>query len=104
MRGITDLTATNLPVLSVSSGFGVCRVVFCVGCVGGGAAPLARGLIILISILVWPFRGCGAGACELCPRSRARRMYVCCLPRFVLLGSFSDTLLVVSILVYDSHL
>ena len=41
-------------------------------------------------------------ACGLCPKSRAWRP---CLPSFILLGSFRDTLLVVSILdiVYDSH-
>ena len=39
-------------------------------------------------------------ACELCPKSRAR------LSRFILLVSFSDTLLVVSILdiLYDCYL
>ena len=44
----------------------------------------------------------GGGAYELCPRSRARRI----LPSEILLGSFSDTLLVVSILdiVYDCYL
>ena len=46
----------------------------------------------------WLFSGCGKrGGCGLCPKSRAW----CAaprLPRFILLGSFSDILLVVSIL------
>ena len=48
--------------------------------------------------------GGGWGACGLCPKSRARRASH--LPRFILLGSFSDNLLVVSILdiVYNCHL
>ena len=52
----------------------------------------------------WPFPGCVClcvcvgGTCGLCP--------MCRLPRFILLASFGDTLLVVSILdmVYDCHL
>ena len=53
----------------------------------------------------WLFQGCG-GVCGLCPKSRARRSYVPRLRRFILLGSFIGTLLVVSILdiVYDYHL
>ena len=45
----------------------------------------------------------GVGACRLCPRSRARRARLPRLPEFILLGSFSSTLLVVFILdmVYD---
>ena len=50
-----------------------------------------------IICLHWPFQGCG-GAYGLCSRSRAQRPRANCLPRFILLGSFSDTLLVVSIL------
>ena len=58
-------------------------------CVGGGG--MGRG---------------GSAAYELCPKSRARRAHAPCLPKFNLLGGFSDTLLVVSILgiVYDCHL
>ena len=41
----------------------------------------------------WLFQGCGV-AYGLCPKSRARRS----VQRFILLGNFSDTLLVVSIL------
>ena len=52
----------------------------------------------LVSSVVWFFQGCG-GAYGLCPKSRAHRVRVLSrLPRFILLGSFSDTLLVVSIL------
>ena len=42
----------------------------------------------------------------LCPRSRARHACTPRLPRFALLGNFSDTLLVVSILdmVYGCYL
>ena len=48
----------------------------------------------------------GGGACGLCSRSRARREHAPRFPRFILIGSFSDTLLVVSILdmAYDCHL
>ena len=43
------------------------------------------------------FQTVGEGAAYgLCPKSRARRAP--CLPKFILLGSFSDTLFVVSIL------
>ena len=59
----------------------------------------------------WPFRGCGRGGGSLWPVSKvgsSARAYVraLCLPRFILLGGFSDTLLVVLILdiVYDCHL
>ena len=54
---------------------------------------------------VWPFHGCG-GACGLCPEPGARRLCAPHLSRFILLVSFSDTLLVVSILgiVYDCYL
>ena len=50
----------------------------------------------------WPLFG-PRRACGMCPKSRARRAR---LPRLILLVSFSDTLLVVSILdiVYDCHL
>ena len=50
--------------------------------------------------------GGGGGACGLCSRSRARREHAPRFPRFILIGSFSDTLLVVSILdmAYDCHL
>ena len=41
----------------------------------------------------------GDGACKLCPKSRAQRAPR--LPKFILLGSFSDTLLVVSIFTYS---
>ena len=46
------------------------------------------------------------GPCGLRPRSRARHASPPCLPKFMLVGSSSDTLLVVSILhiVYDCHL
>ena len=56
-------------------------------------------------LVVGPFRvmWCGRCACGLRPKSRAPR-----LPRFILQASFSDTLLLVSILdmilVYDCHL
>ena len=80
------------------------------GCVGGqGLGACARLVFWGLSCLrgfflawVWPFQGCW-GAYGLCPRSRARRPCAPRLPRFILLGSFSDTLLVVSILdiVYD---
>ena len=57
--------------------------------------------------LTWgePFQGCGE-AYGLCPRSRAWRGCVPRLPRFIPMGSFSGTLLAVSILdiVYDYHL
>ena len=45
-------------------------------------------------------------ACVLCPKSRARRTHAPSLRRFILLVSFSDTFLVVSILdiAYDYHL
>ena len=57
----------------------------------------------LVSSVVWFFQGCG-GAYGLCPKSRAHRVRVLSrLPRFILLGSFSDTLLVVSILDICSH-
>ena len=56
--------------------------------------------------LTWdePFQGCG-GAYGLCPRSRAWRVCVPHLPRFIPMG-FSGTLLAISILdiVYDYHL
>ena len=55
---------------------------------------------------VWPFLGCWGGGCGLCPGSRARRSRSARAPRlpwFILLGSFSDTLLVVSILDICSH-
>ena len=43
--------------------------------------------------------GTGGGvACGLCPKSKARGVLAHRLPRFILLVSFSDTLLVVSIL------
>ena len=42
--------------------------------------------------------GGGGGACGLCPKSKARGVLAHRLPRFILLVSFSDTLLVVSIL------
>lgn len=47
--------------------------------------------------------GGGGVACRLCPRSTARRARLPHLPEFILLGSFSSTLLVVFILdiVYD---
>ena len=44
----------------------------------------------------------GGGAYGLCPKLKARSARVPCLPRFILLGSFSDTLLVD--IVYDCHL
>ena len=44
----------------------------------------------------WPFPDCGV-ACGLCPKSRAWRTRTPHLPRFILLVSFSDTLLLVSI-------
>ena len=45
----------------------------------------------------WPFPDCGegGGGLWLNPKSRARRVGAPCLPRFILLVSFSDTLLVV---------
>ena len=56
-------------------------------------------IFIRLSLLRWPFQDCG-GACGVSPKLRARRA------RFILLGSFSDNLLVVSILdiVYNCHL
>ena len=56
-------------------------------------------IFIRLSLLRWPFQDCG-GACGVSPKMRARRA------RFILLGSFSDNLLVVSILdiVYNCHL
>ena len=61
---------------------------------------------------LWVFVGLGMAlsrlweACGLCPKSRAWREHAPRFPRFILLVSFSDTLLVVSILdiVYDCHL
>ena len=60
--------------------------------------------------LCWPVmplsRLWGRGACGLCQKLRARRVGAPRLPKFILLVSLSDTLLVVSILdiVYDCHL
>ena len=55
--------------------------------------------------ILQPFQGCG-GAYGLHPKLRARRACAPRLPRFILLGSFSGTLVMVSILdiVYDCHL
>ena len=61
----------------------------------GGGGPGGR--IGPAGGLGWPFAGCG-GACGLRPEPRARYARVPRLPRFVLLVSFSGTLLVVSIL------
>ena len=48
----------------------------------------------------------GGGAYGLCPETKYQHLGAPRLPRFILLGSFSDTLLVVSILdmIYDCHL
>ena len=70
----------------------------CLCGVAGGRIAFYFSTVLLVSFLPpWPFQGCG-GACGLCPKSRARRMCALRLLRFILLGSFNDTLLVVSIL------
>ena len=74
---------------------GDCRALCFSGGLGGGGGPGGR--IGPAGGLGWPFAGCG-GACGLRPESRARYARVPRLPRFVLLVSFSGTLLVVSIL------
>ena len=72
----------------------------CVGCAGlvGGAGPYLPGDHVRLG----PFRAVGGAygyvqGRELGPREPR-------LPRFIQLGSFSDTFLVVSILVCDCHL
>ena len=45
-----------------------------------------------------PFQAVGGGGLVGCVQSRELGARAPCLPRFILLGSFSDTLLVVSIL------
>ena len=72
----------------------------CVGCAGlvGGTDPYLPGDHVRLG----PFRAVGrllgyVQGRELDPREPR-------LPRFIQLGSFSDTLLVVSILVCDCHL
>ena len=53
----------------------------------------------------WPFPGCVRGGGFVgCVQSRQFGACEPCLPRFILLLSFRDTLLVVSILGYDYHL
>ena len=63
------------------------------GCGGGPLGGSRRGYGSFLA-WGWPFSG-RAGACGMYPKSRGRRAR---LPRFIILVSFSDTLLVVSIL------
>ena len=76
-------------------GDGDCGALSFSGGCGSGGGPGGR--VGPAGGLGWPFAGYG-WACGLRPKSRARYARAPRLPRFVLLVSFSDTLLLVSIL------
>ena len=93
----------------VCGGLVQCSNALCLWC---WARDLRAGVLLVCGVYVgWSVSGAlalsglwGTGAYGLW--SRELRASALCLPRFILLGSFSDTLLVVSILniVYDCHL
>lgn len=68
------------------------------GCLGGrrGACGEVGSWFALALSGLWRGRGGRRGACGLYQRSGAPRARALCLPRFILLGGFIDTLLEVS--------
>ena len=99
--GLRGLIGGGGPLARVFS-VGIARF-FGGACVGGACGRLAASVVACLIFAGPGLFGSfgvvgGGGGFWLCPKLRARRAHAPRLPKFILLVSFSDTLLVVSIL------